>query len=326
MLRTTIGVIGAGRMGVRHARVLRQLAHVELVGIADVDEARAYSAGEIVGVPAFADAADLLDSVRPEAVVVATSANEHFESCRLALERRVAVLVEKPIATDLSEATKLVEMSEASATVLMPGHTLRFDSRYRMAVERVHEGEVGEVIYVTAKRTGAPRVDRAGAPSASLETAIHDIDIVQWLLGAAPVSVAAVCTHLQGAATRDAVFAVLRFPKGEIAALEASRAIPPGRPIAVDAQLEVVGSAGAIWLRGGDTGIESLSRGIVEYPNIEYQGWDGEQALNRELSAFVAAVRGEQEQPISGREGVAALRTALAVDRAARSGEVVILD
>src|SRR5688572_18952665 len=105
-------VIGMGPIGNRHARIYREDALSELVGVCDIIKDRADAAASRLSVPAFYDASKMLDASKPDVVSVATGGEEygsdHFEPTMQALDAGCHVLGEKPICNDLAQAEKMV--------------------------------------------------------------------------------------------------------------------------------------------------------------------------------------------------------------------------
>ncbi|MGH9388140.1 MAG: Gfo/Idh/MocA family protein, partial [Vicinamibacteria bacterium] len=127
--RTKVAVVGVGHLGSRHARVYAESPNAELVGVADVDLARARAVADAHGVRAVADLAELIPDVAAASVAVPTVS--HREVTAKLLEAGVHVLVEKPISGSLAEAREMVNLAKERARVLAVGHT----ERHNPAVE-----------------------------------------------------------------------------------------------------------------------------------------------------------------------------------------------
>jgi UDP-N-acetylglucosamine 3-dehydrogenase len=179
-----VGIIGAGNMGRHHVRILSQMGGVTLVGVADaVDRSGDYPAG--MTPPWFASAEAMLDAARPDAVVVATPTGTHLPLAALALRAGCHVLVEKPIASTLREATELADIAVACGRILTVGHVERYNPVVRRLVELVREGALGEISSVVARRVGGfPPTEPA--TDVVVDLAVHDIDILNFLLGTSP--------------------------------------------------------------------------------------------------------------------------------------------
>src|SRR5687768_5826379 len=121
-----IAVIGVGHLGQHHARLLAAMDDVELIGVVDTKPGRADEIAAKYGTRAFADAA----AVRPlvDAVTVAVPTESHVDIALPFVEQGVAVLVEKPLASSLTAADRLIDAAERSGGVLAAWHNWRFNA------------------------------------------------------------------------------------------------------------------------------------------------------------------------------------------------------
>ena len=109
-----IAVIGAGAMGRNHIRFVTEEPEAELVAIADAFEG-ARATAEAAGVPFYTDPAQMMDEVKPEAVIIATPNDLHLGVAREAIKRNIVPLVEKPISNDLEDAQAFAAEAETAA-------------------------------------------------------------------------------------------------------------------------------------------------------------------------------------------------------------------
>ncbi|QPN61116.1 Gfo/Idh/MocA family oxidoreductase [Synechococcus sp. CBW1002] len=211
-----VGVIGIGNMGWHHARVLSLLRDAELVGVADLDEARGQLAVEQFGCRWFADYADMLEHV--EAVCIAVPTLLHHRVGLTCLEAGLHVLIEKPIAASQEEAADLIQAASATTRLLQVGHIERFNPAFRELLKVVADEEV----VVLEARRHSPNADRANDVSVVLDLMIHDIDLVLELAGAPVVRLAAAGGRSADGPI-DYVNATLGFANGVVASLTASK-------------------------------------------------------------------------------------------------------
>jgi predicted dehydrogenase len=183
-----VAVIGAGVMGGHHARKLRDRARdhgdVVLTGISDRDPRRAEALAAELGAVAVADPEDLY--ARSDAAVIAVTAVAHYDVARRALEAGLDVLIEKPIAATLEEAEKLVALAKREERVLQVGHQEWFNAALRVVRQQIDRPRFGEI-----HRMG-PFPERGTDVDVVRDLMIHDIEILQQLLGAEPEKVEAV--------------------------------------------------------------------------------------------------------------------------------------
>ena len=130
-----VGVIGVGAMGRNHARVLHDLANVELAGMADQDAATAQQVGAATGTRGYESYQELLERERPQAVVVAVPSDSHHRVVLDALAAGCHVLVEKPIAATVEQADELVRVASKAKKVLDWSSRIKFKELVRLMVE-----------------------------------------------------------------------------------------------------------------------------------------------------------------------------------------------
>jgi predicted dehydrogenase len=145
-------LLGLGRMGLRHLEVLRGLK-LDVVGASDLQEQARAKAAADYGVPAnalFADARELIEKVKPELLVVATTAPSHADLvCLGAKNGAKAILCEKPMAVSLAECDRMIEACAASGTRLAVNHQMRFMEQYTKAKEIVEDASFGGLASAT---------------------------------------------------------------------------------------------------------------------------------------------------------------------------------
>lgn len=320
-----VGVVGLGAIGQEHVQIYRHLPGAELVAVADFDVARAQQTAEDLAIAAFGSAEELIESGTIDAISLCTPDHLHAADAAAAIESGVHLLLEKPVATTAAEAEELVRLSENSRVTVMPGHTLRFDTRYLALREQVQGGRIGEVVHGYARRNNKISVaDRVGGrASVAFFLGIHDIDALSWVVGHRVTSVQARATRATIAAgtAAAAILATLEFANGAVVQLESAWDLPETYPSDLDARLRLVGT-------GGEISLDLLAQGVAlhsadtRYPFPAGSVYGNETgALREELAAFVRAIHGDIELPITMREGVDAVHVALAIDRAVKSGK-----
>jgi predicted dehydrogenase len=206
------GLIGLGAMGRNHARILRGLDGVELVGIVDPMGDPHGAAG---GVPVLPALEDLL-ALRPDYAVVACP-TAHHEAVGLELAvNGVCALIEKPLAHSVPAARRLVDAFDAQGLVAAVGHIERYNPALQNLRTRLEHGELGEVFQVVTRRQG-PFPHRIADVGVVKDLGTHDIDLTAWVTGRAYRSVAAHTAHRSGREHEDMVAVVGRLEDGTIA-------------------------------------------------------------------------------------------------------------
>jgi len=181
-----IAVAGAGAFGREHLKGLGRRNDVAVVGVADPSAAAGEAAVRTYGAEAaFADAVAMLETTRPDGLIVATPGPTHLAVARAALDRSVPVLLEKPVGMTAAEADALIAAEAASPAFVLPGHILRFSAPYREMAAIVHSGALGPVCGVSSrKHRDATHAVRYPDVDPVLMTLVHDIDFLLWATGA----------------------------------------------------------------------------------------------------------------------------------------------
>ncbi len=300
-----VGVVGVGYLGRFHARIYADMPDVELVGVVDVDSARAREIAEQHGCEAYTDYNDLLGRVDAVSIVVPTI--HHAAVARPFLERGVHMLMEKPIAPSLGEAEELVELAERAGAIFQVGHLERFNAGIMELATRVAQPRFLEV-----HRLGT-FVDRATDVDVITDLMIHDIDIVLSLVKSGIRHIAAdgipVITDQV-----DIANARMEFENGAVANVTASRVS--------NKKLRRIRVFGKEHYYGLDYIEQKLEivRAVPDeaggkWPKIvtEMLAIEPRPPLDTELAHFVRAVRTGERPLVDGRVGLEALRVALLV-------------
>jgi predicted dehydrogenase len=219
-----IGLIGYGYWGPNLARNIAATPGSHLVAIAEIDEARRRAA--VRDHPAAritADAAEIIGAPEIDAVVIATTPSDHRALAIAALDRGQHVLVEKPPATDLADARDMVGAAERSGSIFMVDHTFVFAPAVNTLAERVCAGDIGTPRFIESTRTNLARFDPVVGVIRDL--AVHDLSILDHLLGRAPSSVSARGHGLPGG-VEDMAFLELDYGDGLLARIHVSCASP----------------------------------------------------------------------------------------------------
>jgi predicted dehydrogenase len=302
-LRTA--VIGVGYLGRFHAQKYAQLAGSKLIAVVDADAGAAAKVGAELGARGLQDYREILDQV--DAVSLAVPTPLHHAIGRELLARGVHLLIEKPIATTVAEAKELVALAKANGCVLQVGHLERFNPAIVAAASRLKQAR-----FVESHRL-APFKQRGADVSVVLDLMIHDIDLIQELVGAPIESIDAVGASIFSGEI-DIVNARLRFQGGCVANTTASRiSLKQERKIRIfqdDAYLSIDMHQKIL------TVIRKKDAAPVESPaqvSIEEESFEQGDALLAEIEAFLRAVREKSTPVVTGEDGLRALETALKI-------------
>jgi UDP-N-acetylglucosamine 3-dehydrogenase len=321
-------VAGLGVMGSHHLRVLGSMPDVEVVAVVDPDAGRRAAAAPL---PAHAALADALRAWQPEFACLAVPVTELPEAAHAALSAGAHVLVEKPTAPTVEEAQGMLDAAERSGLRFGVGHVERFNPAVLALRDKLAAGVIGRIVQMQARRL-SPFPNRTSMQGVALDLATHDIDVMRYLSGSEIARVGAETASLLGDGREDLLCATLRFDSGVTGLLETNWITPTKVR-----QLTVTGNHGMFVL---DYLTQDLF--LYEHPTKPTE-WDalagvrggGEgnmmrfalerrEPLRAQWEAFLAAVRSGSEPPVAGRDGIAALAVAHAIQRAGAHHEVVV--
>jgi predicted dehydrogenase len=217
MTRLRLGVVGVGHLGKEHARILAGLPGVDLAGVADVNREQAEMVAQRHGTRAYGDFRPLLPQIDAAVIVVPTT--YHHAVASAFLSRGIPVLVEKPLALNLEQATELEEAARQRGTILQVGHIERYNPALEELLRRPLQAK-----FVSCERQG-PFSGRSADIGVVLDLMIHDLDVLLTLIQAPVRSVQAVGVSVLGG-HEDVAHAHLVFENGCVANVTASRVSP----------------------------------------------------------------------------------------------------
>ena len=305
MQKVRTAVIGVGYLGRFHAQKYAALADSQLVAVVDADAATRERVAAEVGCRAAADFREVLGDL--DAVSIATPTPLHFPIARECLEHGVHVLVEKPITETLEEARELVGIANRAGRILQVGHLERFN-----AAILALEGTLGTPRFIESHRL-APFKERGTDVNVVLDLMIHDIDLIQSLVGAPIASIDAVGASVFSAGL-DIANARIRYANGCVANTTASRVsmkmerklrlFQDDAYVSIDLQQKVL-----TIVRKPPAGAASAPGQVV----IEERAYEQGDALKLEIEAFLSSIREGRPPVVSGEDGLRALETAIRI-------------
>jgi predicted dehydrogenase len=331
----SVGVLGAGFMGVTHARAFARQPGVRIAGVWSRDPAKSAALAKEVGARPYTEAHALLADPGIDAVSITLPTHVHAETAVEALEAGKHVLVEKPMALRLEECDAMIHAQARAQRVLMVAHVLRFWPEYRALHDYVNGGALGAPLSLTAYRLlgrstpGGWYEDPAQSGGAVLDLHIHDLDACNWFFGA-PRTVYARGRRGPTGAWQHAL-TTLDYGAAQGFA-EGSAIRPSGYPFTMGMWVTCEGGAVEFVFRAGGAQVDSRDRAeseITAFPEsappqaIASPGGDG---YENEIAEFLACIR-ESRAPKDGMPTQArlAVATALAARRSLETGEVVTL-
>jgi predicted dehydrogenase len=312
--KVRVGVVGVGRMGERHCRVLAGLFDVELAGVSDPAAERGRAVAARYDTAYYHDLDALL--ARVDAVTIAAPTPTHYALAMACLERGVHVLVEKPLAATVETAAGLVSAAEQTGAILAVGHIERFNPTFQELQEIAPDLRV---VGFSSQRL-SPFDTSLTDTDVVLDLMIHDLDL---LLALTPGDVVSVQANGRSARTDSVDYAVasVELSCGVIASFTASRVtehkVRQVEITALDAYVEADLMNKSIniyrhtvpeYLVGQQRSLRYRQSSLIERISVPTA-----EPLQLELQDFVRCVRRGEPPRVSGRDGLRALDLAVRI-------------
>ncbi len=322
-------LLGAGRWGINHLRVLQSLP-VELF-VCDLDSARLRSAHKL-GVESSRLSANYEDFCQlMDAVIIVTPAPTHFPLCKEFLETGKDVFVEKPLALAPEQARELAGLAHRNGRILQVGHIFRFDAASQWLCHAAREGKFGRIRMLRGHFGGfkRPRNDTG----VMFADGIHFIDLFNYILDSTPKSALAIHHDFLERGMEDVSFVSLEYetPHGNTWATVDNDYFIPGKhrqAVVVGEKLSAVcdfnASPRKIVLsenqharEGNDFRAVEGAATAIDFPS--------EEPLQGQLRAFLDSVRTRQKPLVDGWAGYQAVKVLDGAAQSARTGQRVRL-
>jgi len=318
-----LGLAGLGMMGRNHLRLASRRPDARLVAIADPVPEALHSAATETGAQAFAEPLAMIAEAELDALIVASPTTTHLPLALAAIERGVAVLVEKPLAASVDDAVRIVEAAAVRGVPVQVGHVERFNPAVLELGRLLGAGWLSTV-YALASRRAGPFPARIRDVGVTVDLATHDVDILSWVAGERPVRVYAETAQRIHATHEDLLFGLLHFPSGVVGQLDVDWLTPAKRR-----QLVVVGEEGMFELDYLTQRLTFTKVAGLDHPRL-IEGYaptfEGDVAvlpvssaepLAAEHDAFFRVVREGGRPVVDGEDGVWAVAIATALLSAA---------
>ena len=258
--RIGLAIVGAGRVGLFRGEVAARHPMVDFIGVADLKQERLSLLKEKTKADfVTADFQELLKRPEVTAAIIATDEHLHVEPILAAVDRKLSLLIEKPLATELKDSERVLRSIRQSKVDAVVGYTQRFRRRWLAAKEKVRTGQLGDVTLVTSRAfmnrlvalDNYKRTSDASKISPMVISGTHALDIVMWMMEAKkPVEIYArsvdkalgpICKGI------DATAGVISFEDGSLYHSAISWALPVVWPGAVySLEVGITGTEGVL--------------------------------------------------------------------------------
>jgi predicted dehydrogenase len=326
-----VGLAGLGSMGRNHLRILASRPDIRLAAVADpVAEALAAATSTSQAQP-FDEPLAMIAEAGLDAVVIAAPTTAHLGLALEAIERDIAVLIEKPLGATVDEAIQIAAAARRRGVPVQVGHVERFNPAVLELGRLIEAGWLSSVYAIASRRAG-PFPARIRDVGVTVDLATHDVDIISWIAGERPSRVYAETAQRIHADHEDLLFGLLHFPSGTTGMLDVNWLTPAKRR-----QLVVVGEEGMFELdyltqrltftRATDTTNPRLIKGYA--PTFEGEVAElpvaSAEPLAAEIDAFLRVVRTGGRPVVDAEDGLWAVAVATSLLTAASEGTAIDL-
>jgi UDP-N-acetylglucosamine 3-dehydrogenase len=323
MKRIRVGMMSFAHMHAgSYASCLEKMPQVELVGVADEDEARGGAAAEAHNTDYYSSYDNLLKQDL-DGVVICSENYRHLEMTEMAAVGGVDILCEKPISTNAADARKMIALCREAKVRLQIAFPCRFSPAVIHVRDIVREGRLGEIVAVKATNRGRMPggwfVDsRLSGGGAIIDHTVHVADLLRWYTGAEAIEVYAEAgTMFNDIEAEDAGLLTISYDNGIFATLDTSWSRPKSFPTWGDVYMEFIGTEG---VAGVDAFIQRLDHYSDENMSYGWAGWGSNTDMGL-IRDWVDCLGSDREPSITGEDGLRALEVALAAYRSIAGGK-----
>jgi predicted dehydrogenase len=337
-----IGVVGAGWIGRRHAQYCAEEPAAVLVGIADPANDAASLAHEF-GVPHYRSLENMLDAQRVDGIIVAVPTPLHFKVAMTAIQRGIAVLIEKPITEHPAEVTELIATANSTGSKILVGHHRRHNPVVQQARDIVRS-ELGRLLAVNVlwavlkpHSYFEPQWRRIAGAGPVLTNLVHDVDLLRFMCGEIVNVTAAISRSARGHEVEDTVAVLVHFESGALGTITGCDASPS--PWSWDANSGEnpaipVNRENSYRFLGSDASLEFPDLHLWRYRVEGEAGWtrpisrEGrivmpQDAYRRQLRHFCRVINEHEEPLVSAEDARRSLQVTAAILQSAATGQAV---
>ena len=325
-----IGLLGAGRIGIVHAKAITAHPGSKLAAVSDYFPDSAEKLAQQYGSSAQTTE-EIISDDNIDAVLIATSTDTHSELIEAATAAGKAVLCEKPVDLSLTRARACQSNVAENGQPIMIGFNRRFDHNFIAMKSALESGEIGkpELLSITSFDPAPPPIEYVKVSGGLFrDMMIHDFDMANFMMGEAPELISAFGSSIVDPAIGaegdvDTAVVTLTYADGRLAVIRNSRRAAYG----YDQRVELLGSKGMLQAENmlENSVLKSTENGIVGAKPTYFFLERYMSAYSTEWAAFVEAITEKKSVPVSLDDGVLALAMAEAATQSRQTGQPVKL-
>lgn len=328
MKRIRVGVIGTGYMGKNHLRVYSEMEGVKLIACSDIDEHLVNHFSKQYDIKGYLNYLDLLEKENIDAVSITVPTLLHKKVIEDVFSYNKHVLVEKPITGSVDEATSLIKTAKKKKLIFMVGHVERFNPAILKMKELIKAKYLGELVSLSSRRIG-PYIHRARDTGVLIDLAIHDIDVMRFLIER---NVKEVYAKIGPKKTKfeDYASILLEFEEDILGSIEVNRLTPTKiRRLSLTftdgfATIDYITQTIIAYSKMIDTSYKDYLDFVSKFrnPKKEKPKVKKQEPLKLELQHFIECIKSNKKPVVDGMEGLKNLEIAMKALRSAKSNVV----
>jgi predicted dehydrogenase len=330
-----IGILGMGIRGLMYVQGLAQNRDSKLIGISDINPILLDATSRKLGVPGYQNFEALLDKGKPDAVIISTPDFAHCEPALMAANRKVHMMIEKPLATTLGEAVQIVEAVQTNGIICQVAFENRWNPPFVQVKTAIENGELGDISLVNTRLNDTiwvptQMISWSGKTTVGWFLLPHVLDLAIWLGGKIPKKVYAVANKeilpSLGIDTYDTICTIVNFEKGMKAIFENSWVLPQSSPAVYDFKFSILGSGGAMNVNSQEQMIHKFTNRFT-YPGslfLDIHGHTRGFPLYM-LDSFISCILEDKTPVATVEDGYLVTRIVDAVHQSINSGNPITL-
>ena len=345
-----IAVVGAGLIGKKHLKVIQSLPCVDNCALVDVTDEAKDIAGHY-NIPFFSDLATMLDTIKPDGVIIATPNTMHMQGARACIERSIPVLVEKPFATDIDEAKAIVGLAESKNVPILTGYFRRYNAKVRQSKQVIEDGALGQLVSVHANFWCYKPDDgyfdvvwrtKIGGGPIQINLS-HDIDLLLHFMGDIESVTAISNNAVRNFEVEDTAVVLCKFKNGALGTINISDTIvaPWSWEMTSGDNAEHPHTQSVYCMIGGtEASLELPNNRLWHYNGGHYNReghWktpisstvfktDLGDSLSTQIDHFCDVIGGTATPYVSGRDGLRVMQVTDAIVQSINTGQTVTLN
>lgn len=319
-------VIGVGSMGQHHARNYFEIKSAQLVAVSDKNPKVGKRVARTYNCKFYQDYRQMLKKEDFEAVSVATSTSTHYSIVLDCLKAKKHVLVEKPIASSISEARKLIDEAKKNHVILSVGHIERFNPAVQKLKSMIDKGMLGEIKSLVFQRVGLTPI-RVKDVNVVEDIGIHDIDLANFFLNSLPNKISAFGGKALINQQEDYADILLNYPSAAvhiqtnwITPLKIRRLMIAGTKGYVE--LDLINQNLDFYRHHYTQKYNNFGDFVIKFERKSQKRKipvKKQEPLREELKSFLQSVKLRRHAKVSGEDGLSALKIALDISKMIKS-------